>query len=221
MKKLIVPVAMLGLISFVAAKQPASVTNPSQPNSQSKERGGKKGLKAEASLSGDQEVPPNTSDAEGEFKIQFNCDFTAARFDLEVEAENVLQAHLHCGSAGENGPVIAFLFGLVPGGVDVDGRLASFTITNTNLDAVNADCMAAIGHQVETLEDLADAIAMGEIYANVHTTAFPGGEVRGQLELDDKPTKCGNGNHNDNDNDDDDNENENENDNDNENHDHR
>lgn len=218
MKKLCFPLAVFGLISFVAAKGPNTSPTQAFSTSQLKERGsGKKGLKAEASLSGDQEVPPNSSDANGEFKIQFNCDFTAARFDLEVEAENVLQAHLHCGSAGENGPVIVFLFGLIPGGFDVDGRLASFTITNANLDAVNADCMAAIGHQVETLEDLADAIAMGEIYANVHTTAFPGGEVRGQLELDDRPTRCGNGNNNDNDDDDGGNENENN----NANHDHR
>lgn len=207
MKRLLLPVAVLGLISFVAARQPASVGNQGE----GRDRGGKKGFKAGAELTGDQEVPPNGSEAEGRFEIQFDCAFTEARFELKVEAENVLQAHLHCGSAGENGPVVVFLFGLFPGGVDVDGVLSAFTITQANLDAVNADCMNALGYQVETLEDLAAAIAAGDIYANVHTVAFPGGEVRGQLEPARRQPRCvDNGMGNDNDND---NSNENENDN--------
>ena len=217
MKKFLIPIAVLGLISFVVASQPSF--NRHSTAAKNEDRGGKKGLKARAELTGDQENPPNDSDAEGRFEIQFDCDFTEARFELKVEAEDVLQAHLHCGDPEDNGSVVVFLFGLFPGGVDVDGTLSEFTITQANLDAVNADCMEEIGYQIETMEDLANAIAVGDVYANVHTVAFPAGEIRGQLELTRRQSRCvdiDNGNDNDNDNDNG-NENENENDNNNEN----
>lgn len=216
MSRFFAPVAILAMISFVAARQPGS--NSGHDNRDKDSARGPKGLKVHAELSGDQEVPPNESEAEGRFKIQFDCDFTKARFELEVEANRVLQAHLHCGSAGENGPVVVFLFGMFPGGVDVDGTLSAFTISQANVDAVNADCMNAVGYQIETLEDLANAMAAGDVYANVHTVAFPPGEIRGQLELARRQPRCVEiGNENDNDHG---NENENENDNSNDNHDH-
>lgn len=203
---------IFGLMSLAAARQPATIPDPNAApqGSEARKAGrGSKGFTAGARLSGDQEVPPNDSEADGRFEIQFNCDFTAARYELKVEADRVLQAHLHCGSAGENGPVVVFLFGLFPGGIDVDGDLAEFTITQANLDAVNSDCMNAVGYQIETLEDLAAAIIVGDVYANVHTVTFTGGEIRGQLEPDRRQPRCvgdfgddDNGNENGNDNND-------------------
>lgn len=222
MKNVLVLVALLALMSLVAAGPPVKIPGHAVAAENRGERsngGGKKGFKAETELTGDQEVPPNDSEAEGRFEIQFNCNLTEARFELDVEADRVLQAHLHCGLAEANGPVVVFLFGMFPGGVDVDGTLSAFTLTQANLDAVNSDCTNAIGYSIETMADLAHAIEAGEIYANVHTVAFPPGEIRGQLEPSRRQSRCVD-HGDDDDHDDNDNTNGNDNDNGNDNHDH-
>ena len=98
--------------------------------------------------------------------------------------DNVVQAHIHVGPAGANGPVVAFLYGLVPpAGGRQTGVLSTGTITGANLVG------PLTGHP---LSDLLDAIRSGNAYANVHTNDgvapidtgpgdFPGGEIRAQL----------------------------------------
>ena len=140
------------------------------------------GVKFEADLIGADEVPPFVTETRGAFKIKFNEDFTAARFKLRVlKGEAITQAHLHCAPEGVNGPVVVFLSGNVPGGFAVHGVLADFTMTNENIAAVNANCTASIGRTIANLADLAHAASNGLIYANVHSVAHPGGEIRGQL----------------------------------------
>jgi CHRD domain len=87
--------------------------------------------------------------------------------------DDVTQAHIHLEDPGVNGPIVVFLFGLVPDpGVDVNGRLAS--------GSIDADDLVGPleGHP---LGDLIDAIEDGGAYVNVHTVAHRGGEIRGQL----------------------------------------
>lgn len=88
-------------------------------------------------------------------------------------------AHFHCGRAGENGPVVVDLFGPVDAGVDVDGELAEGTVTIADFRVV--DCVSVIGRPVNNIASLAFAARDGLIYANVHSLANTGGEVRGQL----------------------------------------
>jgi hypothetical protein len=141
----------------------------------------------EADLSGAKEVPPHRTGAEGEATFHLNKDGTELKFKLEVEdIRNVVQAHIHLGKPGENGPVVAFLYGPVPaGGGPVDGRLAKGKLTAANLIGPLA------GHP---LSDLVDAIRTGNAYVNVHTSNgspypgpgnFSGGEIRGQLVTED------------------------------------
>ena len=99
---------------------------------------------------------------------------------------NVVAAHIHLGSAGINGPVVAFLYdaaGVPPGGGRTNGVLAEGTITAANL--ING----LAGHP---LSDLIAAMESGGAYVNVHTNDgvaptntgpgdFPGGEIRGQI----------------------------------------
>ena len=142
-------------------------------------------LKFAAKLDGSQEVPPVDTETMGRFRMAFNSYLSEAKFELKVrDGYAITQAHLHCGAAGSNGPVVAFLFGMVPGGFDVDGKLARFTLTDANIAAVGADCSASIGMDIGSISDLAQAASMGNIYANVHSVANPSGEVRGQLSAD-------------------------------------
>ena len=138
------------------------------------------GLDFEADLTGAQEVPAVETDTTGEIEVEFNYDLTEAKFELEVDdGVAITQAHLHCAPAGVNGPVVAFLFGFVPGGFDVDGDLAEFTLTDANI--LPTDGTGSCPNVIENLRDLADAMEDGNIYANVHSVANAGGEVRGQL----------------------------------------
>ncbi|MFL5803781.1 MAG: CHRD domain-containing protein, partial [Roseiflexaceae bacterium] len=132
-------------------------------------------------------VPPVTTETSGDVTVRFNRELTEARFRINVEEGHaVTMAHFHCAPAGVNGPVVAFLFGAVPGGFDVDGRLAKFTLTDANITAISPhpNCIATIGMDINSIADLAQAMRQGKIYANAHTVAHPAGEIRGQLEED-------------------------------------
>ena len=108
----------------------------------------------------------------GFFRIQFRADFSVAHFKLDViRGVGVTQAHIHCGPAGTNGPVVAFLFGPSPV-LTVSGNLSHGVLTNA--DITNDACGS-------TLAALAFAARAGDLYVNVHTVDNPAGEVRGQL----------------------------------------
>jgi len=63
----------------------------------------------QAELSGQNEVPVRGTAANGSAGITF--DGTNVRFAIEVDdITEVLQAHIHSGAAGVNGPVRVFLF---------------------------------------------------------------------------------------------------------------
>lgn len=129
-----------------------------------------------ADLTGDEEVPPVDTETTGEVRIRFNDSLTAAEFRLKVrDGVRITQAHIHCGPTGQNGPVVVFLAGLISTGVEVDGWwIDNATITDANI--INTACGT-------TLAELAMQMMAGNTYANVHSLAHPGGEVRGQLEL--------------------------------------
>lgn len=135
-------------------------------------------LSFEAELTGDQEVPAVDTATTGMAEVNVNEDMTQADFEVRVDdGFAVTQSHLHCAPAGENGPVIAFLFGHIPGGFDVDGDLAQFTLTDANILPAGQSCDTP----VHDIASLTEALRDGIIYANVHTVAYPDGEIRGQL----------------------------------------
>jgi hypothetical protein len=148
-------------------------------------------LRFEATLSGAQEVttPPGGVDTDmtGEIKVNFDEALTQAEFELSVfNGEGVTVAHFHCERPGRNGPVVIFLFGPADPPINVDGELAEGTLTNAGFLPAGAgagptDCPALIGRPVNNIASLAFAMRDGLIYANVHTVAHSGGELRGQL----------------------------------------
>lgn len=134
-----------------------------------------------AHLSGDSERPvPVDTDAGGLAVLHVNKDETEIRYKLIVtNLENATMAHIHCGSADVAGPVVAFLFGPVAG-VSDNGVLAEGTVTAT--DVISRPDSAACPGGVADFDDLLAKIRSGDAYVNVHTMAFPGGEIRGQIE---------------------------------------
>ncbi len=137
-------------------------------------------LEFKAELSGDQEVPPIDTDTTGEAEFEVNEDLTKIDFKLEIEdAVDILAvagAHIHCAPEGQNGPVVAFLVGVVPPvGFDGDVEIEA-TLTTANI--LNPACGA-------TVAELVDSMLAGATYVNVHSVANPGGEIRGQIRAED------------------------------------
>lgn len=128
-----------------------------------------------ADLSGAQEVPPVVTQTSGDAKFRVNADESEIAVDLTVTGGEgllgVAGAHIHCAPAGQNGPVVAFLAGVYPGGLDGDLRIR-LTINNGNI--INPACGATIGELVQSFR-------AGMAYVNVHSIANPGGVVRGQI----------------------------------------
>ena len=121
---------------------------------------------------------PVSSVATGSFEATIDDDASEIDFTLtfaNLEAP-VLFAHIHFGQRSVNGGVAAFLCG---GG----GKPAcpqSGTVTGT---IVPADVVGPAGQGIAAGEfgELVAAIRAGRTYANVHSTKFPAGEVRGQI----------------------------------------
>jgi hypothetical protein len=133
-----------------------------------------------ANLSGGEEVPAVETMGAGQATFMLNEDGTALHYRLVVaNIKDVTQSHIHCGGSGVNGPVTVFLFGLNAEGVTVNGVLAEGTITHENVIARpdSEVCMGGLAN----FENLLEKIRSGDAYVNVHTIAYPGGEIRGQI----------------------------------------
>lgn len=129
-----------------------------------------------ANLTGDSEVPPVTTNATGLAGFELNELGDEISYDLEAEdIEGVLYAHIHQGSANENGPIVVTLFNATEGPTgEIDGTLESGTFTAEEFEGPL---------QGQNMTDLVDAIEGGQAYVNVHTEANPPGEIRGTIEV--------------------------------------
>ena len=131
-----------------------------------------------ASLSGANEVPPINTAGTGNFEmtnqqgmITFSLTFSGLSSSLTV-------AHLHFAPSKVAGGVMIFLCG---GGGQPDCPAATEgTITGT-ITAVNVTGPTTQGIDVGDLDSALEAVREGASYANMHTTNFAGGEIRGQV----------------------------------------
>lgn len=106
------------------------------------------------------EVPPVTPNAFGFGALRFSQNLTRMEYQFMPIGLTgpVVAAHIHRGASGVNGPVIA--------GLNI-GEFITGTIEDDAL-----------------VEDIFFESVVGSAYINVHTTANPGGEIRGQILLD-------------------------------------
>ncbi len=130
-------------------------------------------------MSGKEEVPVRDTRGQGQTIFQISRDGTSISYKLIVtNIENVTQAHIHCcAPVGSNAGVVVWLYPSAPPAQLIPGRtqgvLAEGVITAANLVGSLAG---------QPLSALIDQIRAGNTYVNVHTTQFPGGEIRGQIE---------------------------------------
>jgi hypothetical protein len=137
-------------------------------------------------LAGTNEVPPNASAGSGEGRVEID---TVTRM-MRVMASfmdltgTTAAAHIHCCAApGSNAGVatqvptfIGFPLGVMSGDYDMtfdmnlDSSWNPMFITNNGGSAQTAFDVLLLNMQ------------LGRTYLNIHTSVFPGGEIRGQLQ---------------------------------------
>lgn len=128
-------------------------------------------------------IPVNTKTT-ASLLTEFDQGFTYAYYMLDVfHGIHVTQAHFHCGAAGENGPVVAYLYkNNNKNGINVNGRLESRFLRNSDIiSSTNFATTPGCGVAITNIASLYAAMKKGLIYFNVHTVANPNGEVRGQV----------------------------------------
>lgn len=113
-------------------------------------------------MSGAFEIPSASSMASGAATLELRGDTLYVGGSFSGLSETYAASHLHIGAAGSNGGVA---FGLSPV-VDVD-ELGGVFVAEQNKFELNTDQKAALWNR--------------EFYINVHTSRYPGGEIRGQV----------------------------------------
>ena len=142
-------------------------------------------------LTGYEEVPSVSTGASGEFTARIRKDST---IDWELSYSDlegaVQQAHIHLGQTGVNGGITVFLctnLGNGPAGTQPCPAPPA-TITGVITTAqVSPNIPATAGARTQGLntgemDELLAAMRAGATYVNVHSTMWPGGEVRSQIE---------------------------------------
>jgi hypothetical protein len=149
--------------------------SPSSPSSSHKE--------FSAKLTGSKEVPPVNTDATGTIRLAANSRQDALDYQLSFSNLNgvVTGAHIHRGSTGTNGPVVANLNvgGAFASASTGGGGGSAATSTSSGGTITSADLKGPLAGK--HISDLIKLIEDGKAYANVHTRQHPNGEIRGQL----------------------------------------
>jgi hypothetical protein len=130
---------------------------------------------ATTELRGANETPPTGSPAVGTASVFFNAAANTLTYQVAFAGLEgpATMAHIHFGDLGVAGPVLfAFTNQRPPAATS-----GAFTGILTAAD-LNPDPAAGI----TTFAQAVVAIEMGHTYANLHSAAFPGGEIRGQLQ---------------------------------------
>ena len=128
-----------------------------------------------ADLNGGNEVPGVVTGSGGTATVTLNAATNVVTWVIDVYnlPTGVTASHIHAGSPGVAGPVIVNF-------TVVANTSNDFRITGSaNLSEV----VARPAQGINSAEDAKQAILNGDTYVNVHSTANPGGEIRGQLVL--------------------------------------
>lgn len=135
-----------------------------------------------AHLDGLTEVPPNATGATADFTATINSDgsfpFT---LDFQGLTANAAVAHLHFAPPKVAGGVMIFLCGgggqpACPAATSghIDGTITAANVTGPTAQGINAG---------ELQKAIQTAILTGNSYANIHNSRFPGGEIRGDVNV--------------------------------------
>ena len=137
-------------------------------------------------LTGSQEVPPNASPGIGSALVTF--DTATNMLTVNVSFAGLLSptvaSHIHCCTLPGANAMVATAVPTFPGfplGVTTGTYLQTFDLTvasTYNPAFITAHGGTVAGAQAAFIAGLLN----GQTYLNIHTSQFPGGEIRGQLQ---------------------------------------
>ena len=144
--------------------------------------GGKKNFNARG-LNGYEENLDVSTVASGSFKASVDEDAQTITYELSYSGleGDVQQAHIHFGKPAINGGVSVFLcsnLGNGPAGTPACPQSGTVSRTVPASDIIGP---IAQGIEAGNLSELVAAMRAGHAYANVHSTKWPGGEIRAQI----------------------------------------
>lgn len=142
-------------------------------------------------LHGYNEVPSVSTTGNGNFNARISNDESQIDWELrysDLEGA-VQQAHIHIGNVGVNGGITVFLctnLGNGPAGIQpcpAPPATISGTIVAADVSPNIPATLAARNQGLNTgeIDELIGAIRAGATYVNVHSTMWPSGEVRSQI----------------------------------------
>ena len=126
-----------------------------------------------ATLSGGSENPGVVTGSVGTATVSLNAATQVVTYRIDVYNMPVgtTASHFHVGAVGVNGPVVVNF--TVAAGISND-----FVISGT---ASATDLTARAAQGINSWDDFVQALLLGNIYINVHSSNNPGGEIRGQV----------------------------------------
>ena len=139
-----------------------------------------------------------STDARGSFRAVIDDGASTIHYELSYEGVGgregaVTQAHIHFGQRHTVGGIVVWL--CQTAGTPAPAAVAAVTpqcggprastVTGT---ITPAQVLTAVGQGIETgeFDEVVRAIRAGATYANVHSTLFPPGEIRGRIEHGDR-----------------------------------
>jgi len=144
---------------------------------------------AKATLDGYQETPTVSTVADGHFRAKINADSIDYTLSYENLEGTVTQSHIHLGRTAIAGGISVWLCqtatnpapaGTSPPTCPAPGGTVSGTIHASDVIGPTAQGIAPT-----EFGELVRALRASATYANVHSSKFPGGEIRGRIKVDD------------------------------------
>jgi hypothetical protein len=149
-------------------------------------------FRVSAELMGYQEVPALSTTAQGRFSAVIDTKANTITWKLSYDGleGNVVQAHVHFGQMSVNGGISFFLCSNLtngpagtqacpPGPAELRGVITPDLVIGPG--PTGTPPAGGQGIEAGAFAEIAAAIKAGVAYANVHTSKWPGGEIRGQL----------------------------------------
>ena len=148
-------------------------------------------------LTGWEEVPSVSTTGNGTFNARISND--ESRIDWELSYSDlegaIQQAHIHIGNVGVNGGITVFLctnLGNGPAGTQpcpAPPATISGTILAADVSPNIPATQAARNQGLNTgeIDELIRAMRAGATYVNVHSTTWPTGEIRSQIDGNNSP----------------------------------
>src|SRR5215467_8458843 len=150
-------------------------------------------VQATAKLNGFHEVLPKLTDGTGTFSATLKGDTLTYTLTYTGLSTPAFMAHIHFAQPGVNGGIFIWLCGSAaapgpagtppckPGGGTVTGTVHPSAIQAVSTPGAGDQGVPADG---TTFAGVLRILESGDAYVNVHTTRYPGGEIRGQIKAD-------------------------------------